>query len=228
MTSSHSPAVTYLAQLTKHKYMIREQWRKDAGNLLDAHQLAFSTVVNMVRRNTAKKFETQKASMEGRMSLTAQFIYGIDICESAISEGFYSQAAALLKQEMETIEAINEHKTGTRREKITPKMKILKGFGRVYSQYNEFSHVSVKDIAKIIVCFDDGNLIGPSILPLYNKEIAIPFYGMHVFFIIVIAKQIESIFIDLFDDKMNEDEIKFLTIAIEILKKEDIIKTPQL
>jgi hypothetical protein len=47
----------------------------------------------------------------------------------AIAEGLYSQAAALLKQEMETIEAIHEFETGKRRDRKTPQISRSEELG---------------------------------------------------------------------------------------------------
>ena len=106
------------------------------------------------------------------MSLTAQFIQGIDVCETAISEGLYSQAAALLKQEMETIEAVHEYETGQRRDRTTPRLNLLRGFGRAYGEFNNYAHASVEDIHKSIVHFEEGSISGPSVIPQYQREIS--------------------------------------------------------
>jgi hypothetical protein len=57
---------------------------KDAGDLTDAHMFAMSAVASLTSRFSLRRFEQQPKSLEGRMSLSAQFIQGIDICEVSI------------------------------------------------------------------------------------------------------------------------------------------------
>jgi hypothetical protein len=102
------PASELMGTQMEHRQRIREQWKKDAGDLIDAHMFATSVVANMTSRISGRRFERQSKEIEGRLTLTAQFIQGIEICEVAISEALYSQAAALLKQELETLAAIDE------------------------------------------------------------------------------------------------------------------------
>ena len=166
----------------------------------------------------AKTFNNKAKSIEGRLSLTAQFIQGVDICDVAISEGLYSQAAALLKQELETIEAIHEFETGKRREGKTPQLGKLKNFGGVYGRFNQFAHVSVIEMARTLVVSESGELVGASTLPIYNKDIALDFYGMHVYFIIVVAGQIDALLTEVYGEGFNETEQKFLLVALNILK----------
>jgi hypothetical protein len=134
ITRKHSPAVDLIAaQLEVHEF-VRARWKNDAGHLIDAHQFAFSAVASMIARFSGRPFEQQSKLIEGRMSLTAQFVQGIDICETSIFEGLYSQAAALLKQELETLAAIDEFENDRRKDGKTPNIGngIMSGFGPIY------------------------------------------------------------------------------------------------
>ena len=220
MSEEWSPAVKFFAALHMEQEKVRGCWRKDAGELLDAHQLAFSALAGSVQRFAGKTFsKAQSKSVEGRLSLTAQFVQGVDACETAISCGLYSQAACLLKQQMETVEAVHEHEMGRRRDRVTPRLPRLKEFGRVYGQYNEFAHVSVSNIANLVVRAEHGDVCGPSILPLYNADIAYSFYGMHVFLIVSTAGQVHTVLTEIYGEGLNEDEMKFLIVAVELVKK---------
>src|SRR5260370_38912120 len=114
---------------------------------------ATSFVSNNSIRSSVRRFELQSKAMEGRLTLTAQFIQGIDICEVAISEALYSQAAALLKQELETLAAIEEFENDRRKDGKTPKIGkgIMRAFGPIYSELNNIAHVSRKHIARSLV-----------------------------------------------------------------------------
>ncbi|MCA3502624.1 MAG: hypothetical protein IOD05_05085 [Rhodobacter sp.] len=71
MSDDYSPAVALMATQMEAKSKIREQWKLDGGNLIDAHQFAFSSVASMIGRFSRRKFPEQVRAVEGRMSLTA-------------------------------------------------------------------------------------------------------------------------------------------------------------
>lgn len=152
------------------------------------------------------------------MSLTAQFLQGVEVCETAISEGLYSQAAALLKQEMETIEAMHEFVQGNRREGRTPRIGgRLVGWGPVYGDMNALAHVSRRDIALQLVHIELGDLAAPSLVPIYNFELAKLMYGLHVFMIFDIARLNHDLFLELYGEGLDEEEFRWLFTATQIL-----------
>ena len=189
-----------------------------------AHELSFSAIVSAINRHNLMEFQEQPKAVEGRLSLTAQFIQGVDICETAISEGLYFQAAALLKQEMETIEAAYDYEIGKRKEKKTPRMRLLKDFGKAYGEFNDFAHVGVENIHKFIVHYEKNGMSGPSVVPSYDRDIATRFYGLHVYFIIHCARQIMKLFKEIYGSGLSSMELLMVRDALQILQVEDIIK----
>jgi hypothetical protein len=184
-----SPAAELMGTQMEERQRIRERWKKDAGDLIDAHMFAASAVASLTTRFSGKRFEQQSKSLEGRMSLTAQFIQGIDICEVAISEALYSQAAALLKQELETLAAIDELEKDRRKDGKTPNIGngAMSAFGPIYGDLNNIAHVARDDIARKLVVFQRGEICGPTTIPQYDEALARFLYGYHVYFIIGLA-----------------------------------------
>ena len=205
------------AQLQKRKE-VRKQWKDEAQDLLSAHEFALSAIFSAITRFSGRRFEPRGASVEGRMSLTAQFLQGVEHCETAISEGLYSQAAALLKQEMETIEAMHEFVQGTRREGRTPRIGgRLPGWGPIYGDMNALAHVSRRDISLQLVHVELGNLSAPSLVPVYNFDLAKLMYGIHVFMIFDVARLNGDLFEELYGEGLNDEEIRWLVAAMRIL-----------
>ena len=178
----------------------------------------------MVDRVANIEFEEQSKAVEGRMSLIVQFVQGIEVCETAISEGLYSQAAALLKQEMETIEAVHEYETDQRRDRRAPRLDFLRGFGRAYGEFNKYAHVSVEQVHKSIVHFEEKGVSGPTVIPQYRQEIAEYFYGLHVYFLVCCASQMKRILDVSYGFELTGQEHLCLAAALKILKDRDIIR----
>lgn len=163
------------------------------------------------------------------MSLTAQFLQGIDICETSISEGLYSQAAALLKQELETLAAIDEFETGRRSDGRTPNVGngVMRGFGPIYGDLNNIAHVSLHDLARDLVTVERGEICAPTLISQYNRDLARFLYGYHVYFIIRITVQVGKIFVDLFDQGISKEEENWMLSALMILLKEKVVELPR-
>lgn len=225
---TYSPAVRLLTDQMEHRIAIREKWKRDADILIDVHQVAFSALASVLKRNLGRKVENVSKEQEGQISLISHFVQGVDLCESSISEGLYSQAAALLKQEVEIVSGIEEYRTKKRIEKKTPSIGrgVTAGFGPIYGQLNEIAHLGRHEIAKNIVSGSVGDLTGASIVPIYQKELAFALYGQHIHYIILVAKQLEVLFQSIYGEGLNEEEKKWLGSAVGVLVKEGFLELP--
>jgi hypothetical protein len=224
----YSPAVDLMAAQAQARERVRARWKQDAGDLIDAHMFAFSAVASLIERFSGRRFEQQSKSIEGRMSLTAQFVQGIDICETAISEALYSQAAALLKQELETLAAIDEFENDRRKDGKTPNIGIgiMRAFGPLYGDLNNIAHVSRDDVARHLVKVEQGEICAPTLIPQYNVELARFLYGNHVCFIIEVARQTAQIFEEIFAEGLSKEEGDWIVYAKVILLKEKVVELP--
>lgn len=197
---------------------IRKQWKAKAGNILDAHLLAVSASIGMVDRNNLKPAKTSK-EISGRLSLTASFLQGIDLCEVTISEGMYVGAAALLKQEMETIAALQEFRSGNRNERRTPNVANVPGkMARLYGELNSVAHIAdAKILSDIISTSISEELTGASIVPQFNGDWAFRYYGMHVVLILLNALEIDQLVTELYGSGKSELEERMIVKAFDIL-----------
>lgn len=215
-----SPAVNLMATQLEHRRRLRARWRNDARDLLDAHECALSAISGAISRFSGRTFAPRGEGVEGRMSLTAQFLQGVELCETAIAEGLYSQAAALIKQEMETIEAIHEFAQGTRRDGKTPRIGgRLDGWGPIYGDMNSLAHVSRHDLATRLVRIERGSIVAPSLFPVYNFELAKLMYGLHVFLIFDLARLNHDLFEELYGEGLDIVELRLLDASAKILQE---------
>lgn len=225
---NYSPAVLLLAKQMENRAAIREKWKRDADILIDVHQVAFSALASVIDRNIGRKAENVSKAQEGQICLISHFIQGVDLCEGSISEGLYSQAATLLKQEVEIVSGIEEYRTEKRKEKKTPLIGkgVTTGFGPVYGQLNDIAHLGRHEIAKNIVSGSAGEMTGASIVPIYEKDLAFALYGQHIHYIILVTQQLDVLFQEIYGNGLNEEEKGWLGSAIGVLLKEGFLKLP--
>ena len=208
----------FLENHLKHRREIREKSKGSNKELLTAHQLAFSAIISYQNRIQGLRYEAVDLAIKGRMSLLAQFIQGIDLTETAISEGLYANAANLLKQELEIIAAFDEHRDGIRLDGKTPRFKgMLAGFGRRYGELNEIAHPTRQEIVESLSTFSDKGRYGPTTIPQFNAELYQIFYGTQAMFFIMLLGRMRSLFLEVFGLDYSEAEVRLATSALKIL-----------
>ena len=231
MVPEYPPAVAYLASQSEARANVRKRWKADAGELLVSHLLALSSVYSLTSRFLFQKSSNTTESIDGRLCLSAQFMQGVDICETSISEGLYSQAAALVKQELETLVAIDEFERNERQERSTPNIgrSTYKSFGPIYGDLNSIAHVSIHHITHDLVLrtFDKSDIRGASLVPLYDPHLARMLYGNHTFFITQLTKHVEKLIREMYGEGMSDEEKNMVFTAIKILLKSGIIESFQ-
>lgn len=215
----------FLQNHSHHREKIRAHSANSNKNLLTAHQLALAAVVSYQNRIQGLTYHADEAHIKGRMALVAQFVQGIDITETAISEGLYAQAANLLKQELETLASIEEFEVNARDDGRTPKFRgRLSGFGRRYGEFNEIAHPTRREVVEQLTSFSDGDRYGPTTIPQFNSELFQMLYGNQAMLIAILFGQMQPLFVEVFGVDWDDAETRLASTAIRILIDEGIIK----
>lgn len=228
MGEEFSPAVRLLSDQMSSRVEVREKFKAEFPELTDAHQLVLSALAAVITRHVAKKIEAPSADVEGQIALIAQFLTGVDLCESAIAEGLYSQGAALLKQELETVAAIEEYREGRRADGKTPRIGIgvTQGHGPVYGRLNEISHVSRHEVAKGLVTGQIGDLVGASIVSIFIADLAAFLYSQHVLYIGLVVQHADRLFTAVYGAGLNSEEREQASLAQLLLLMKGYIEIP--
>ncbi|MBN9497232.1 MAG: hypothetical protein J0H39_10815 [Alphaproteobacteria bacterium] len=220
-TEVQKALVSGLAFLQKQKEegkKVRERWMVDAKELLTGHWLAVSAIAILVDSKSGVPGKSSDV-LEQRISLASSFVQGIDLCETSISEGFYVQATALLKQEMETLAALRECQDGSRKNKRTPNVKHLGSeFAKIYGDLNSVAHVADQTyLGNIISLQLKSDTRAGSVVPIYNKELTFQLYCLHIYFVIQIALEIDTTMTKLYCEPTRDDAKDMLARSIKIL-----------
>lgn len=164
-------AIHLLSEINRRREENWEISKSNYGALLDAHLSATTCIGSLLLKMNLRPGESNE-SISGRLSLIASFIQGIDLCETTISEGLYAQAANLLKQELETIAAIEEFIIGNRKDGKTPNVRFVNwDMGRIYGELNKVAHVSERKVLDPLYQMECSCSSNPvSILPVYKKK----------------------------------------------------------
>ncbi len=209
---------------------VREQTMRAYGQLVDAHLLITGVLAVALLRVNGKITPITPTS-EQHNALFASFVIGIETCESAIVEGRYLQASALLRQEMETLARIKEVSAGKENEK-TPNVRVLENsLGRLYGSLSDAAHVSKHPIVRAATEYEisTDNLPGPTsgtrYFPAFDEGLARRLFSLHL---ILTLGLIEELSIDLQkqfgDDAFTEREAKAANLALQLMRAEGMIE----
>lgn len=219
-------------ELLEEQYRQREQVRqlakKSHYNLLHSHCLSLGIIKTIYYQYLGKPGRTD-SSISARLPLIASFIQGIDICEICISEGLYTQAAVILKQELETVAAVNECVDGNRVDLKTPNVKFVEfGLNKEYGLLNGIGHLSNADIFEELFKVVDNSFAENqhpiSIVPQHNDELYSHFFAMHILLILQIINQLNNLYCDMYGYKMPEEIKQSIAIIYNDLYQQGIIK----
>lgn len=220
------PASTMLAAQEVSAKDVREKSKIGYSKLLDANLLVTGVIASALLRVNGELSPLQKTSLE-RGALVAGFVTGVGFCEKAISEGYYLQASTLLRQELETIAALEEIKQGVRRDGITPNIKCLPWLlPRLYGDLSAAAHVakhriliSVAQHKEGFPGLPDGTVVW-RMKPGFDNELSRRFYALHIMLMIQFAVHLNDYQEELHRSGLTDEEVTCLNLAINLLIEE--------
>jgi hypothetical protein len=122
--------------------------------------------------------------------LIAAYVQGISVVETLISEGQYVKAAAVLKQDLEILARLGEHREGVARPGQTPNVKYAPtGAGRWYGELNKVAHPSNPElISELLQRRPVGEQAGVSFVPVFDQNVAVGLYEVHVWTLLMLTR----------------------------------------
>lgn len=203
----------------------REKFKENDIRLTEAHAFAWSALGNLISRSAGAKIK-EDADVSQKLNLISHFLQSINLCEVAVVEGLYVQAATLLRHEHEIISAVQELGVGKRKDGKTPHATIgvLKNMGRAYGELSGAAHVSQSVLLHSIIEMEKGELRGPSAFPIYHRELARNLYALHVCYIALMARLAGEVNYEIGLGGLSSDEEEMVVLSMATLHKEGLIE----
>lgn len=224
------PASTMMAVQKIGANEVREKSKNGYSKLIDANLLATGVIASALLRVNGEIVLLQENSLE-RGALIAGFVTGLGLCEKAISEGYYLQASALLRQELETIAALEEVKQGIRRDGRTPNVKHLPwSLPRLYGDLSAAAHAANHQILRSVTEHKEGLPGAPDgtivwrMIPGFDNELARRLYALHIVLTIQLAVHLNDYHEESYYSGLIKEEVECLNLAIDLLIEEKCIE----
>lgn len=222
--------IDLLSSIRESRNEIREKSKREYGSgLLDAHLMVTGVLHEVLSRKSLIPGKTNK-SIANRRVVIVSFVQGIPICEEAIREGPYVQAAALVRQELETVAAIEEEVEDVREDGETPNVKHVPWeMNRLYGELSAATHVSDHGyLAEIYRAEERGDARPVSVVPTYRDGAARNLYAIHVGLLIQVAMHLHEVQVEAYGEEEGElEEFELLMImrAVDILNEEGLLES---
>jgi hypothetical protein len=227
-------ASTFVEQLEEVAHENFARAEQDYGEaVLYSHRLAMAAAIGVLRRFEKKTVAVPIAKADQlthRLVLAMSFLQGIYLCYEAIGKGLYVQAAAVLRQEMETIAALVEARTTGHVKKIKGRgQQVGKGniawqMNRLHGGLCDATHLgnpALLDALYRSAARPEEGLVGRPIrlMPLYSKGDAINMLACQAGLIVQLFDEIHLVLMDSYGEGANSVENFARHVAFEYLRK---------
>ncbi|MGZ5198774.1 MAG: hypothetical protein ACXWC4_03305 [Telluria sp.] len=215
--------ITLEADVLKHSEAIREQAKQNyEQQWIDGRLILLSIVQHLMKAKERVPGKTSEQISHVLILLMA-FFQGTHITEGLVSEGQYIKAAAALKQDYEIIARISEVRAGTARPGQTPQVRHLADEVKAYyGELNKIAHPSNQEIlVDLMRSLSEGESQGISHIPRYNGETAKGLYELHLWLILMAAKEYMLLFIEMYGegDQAISEVARWFLAAKDLLEQ---------
>ena len=178
-------------QLSDAANQIKKSSEKENQDLWNAYQTVGDIIYTLVQFGEREPANVPD-SCSSRISLTANMVQSFYVLEEIISSGAYWTAAAVLRQHMETLSRIIEHRSGKKNkiDKKPPNVKNLPcNMEQNYGRLSELCHTSGGEVLGDFAECEESEGVA-TILPRFRSEWANNFFSLHIAHMLSLAVEI--------------------------------------
>ena len=201
----------------------------ELGEIAPAYSLALGVVASAAKR-VEGKFGGWTTESSCRGSILAGFIVGLTLVERAILGGFTAQAAALVRQELEAIAALEEIRQGCRTERRTPNVRHVPSVpGPLYSDLSKAAHFADTSTLRRITVYRgeiEGEpgpaekwLLSPQHVPGTTRRL----FGMQTLLLLHLAEHQALDHHEVHGLESTAEDIQAVSGALKLLKSAGVI-----
>lgn len=158
------------------------------------------------------------------------FTQGVGATETLISEGQYIKAAAVLKQDYETVARLSEVRAGKAKQGVQPNVKHApSGSQRFYGELNAVAHPAREDIlADLLAKLNKAEVNGVSAIPEFNCNVARSLYELHVFTLLEVVREALQLYSEMYADDLEAaaPALELFLTAVGFVEKVGFVVEP--
>jgi len=177
--------------------LCREQFRKVEKNEDNILRILIDGQIGMLAEKFTQKINSVNPAISYQIGVSASFIRTHYLISDLILNGDLVEAITLTRKQLESLARLHEldSKPLLKLNKKVPNIQnVLKGpAGRMYGDLSEVAHFSTPRVAELLHVFENGEMIGPSLLPVVTPYAAALFDMNHFIAVYFIAWMVEKL-----------------------------------
>jgi hypothetical protein len=195
--------------------------KTEEGELQFALDCVMAAIGSMFKRASALCYLPEGDTLKKRTGILAACCQGISPIEDCIFRGFYVQAATLIRQEMEAVEASRSLRVGRYIEgsKKNSSLFVLRHLGKIYGQLTDIAHLQRSSLVLHLVGENS-----PSIDPIRNPEFESFLLKTHIYALTGITLELGELVSPIVGSSITDGERDCLVTSQSVLAKHGFIQ----
>lgn len=152
----------------------RERYRREERNEENILRILIDGQFGLLAEKLARKVEPTNPSISYQIGVCVSFIRTHFVVSDLILNGDLVEALVLSRKQLESLARLHELDSKPLQKlvgKVPNIQNILSGpAGRMYGDLSEVAHFSAPRVAELLHVFEQGELIGPSMPPVYSER----------------------------------------------------------
>lgn len=218
----YSLAEQLRSELAKQSPRVTADGGEEISNARFALNCAMAALNSVLFRSTQMSRLRINDDDQKRAVIIASCIQGITPIEDCIFRGFFVQAAALVRQELEAIETLRSIRVGRYRDgwKGNSKLHALKHLGKVYGQLTDLAHLQNSKFLSHLVKDSAGYA---SIDPIQNEKFRLFLIQIHSYAIVGIVLDLADLTTAIDGQSLSDPEREHLTLCNSVLVEQGFL-----
>ena len=232
-TSPFRLGVNTLSMWRAHQTMRDESTNlavKELGEIAEAYTIALEVVATLATKGIEEFSKRSNPESSRREAVLTGYIVGLTLVEHAILSGYSAQAAALVRQELEAIAALEELRIGKRRDGKTPNIRDVPNVpGTVYGDLSKAAHFSDTSALRILTSYrgEVPDAPGPSevwiLSPQHVPKTTRQLFALHALLLLHFAEHQAAHCLDQDVSEITEQVLSDIESAVELLKNAGVV-----
>ncbi len=205
-------ATTLRNKQTRLSFGVAEKWDDIDANLILANEMALACLGSILSRAGLVSCLEINDSDRHRAAIHADFVKGLQAVEFCLERGLYSQAATLVRREMEAVNNLIAHRKGKQKDKRNPKNNPFPQLSQIYKSLSGIAH----NADRIAMAYLAGGSPADTD-PRFDQGFCEHLLETHVHCMVAVCLDLVETIPSTTPERFNRDEEYYLQVTLGIL-----------
>lgn len=167
-------AVEFQGESLECRENCREQYRRTEKQDENSLRILIDGQIGLLAKKFQQKVEPITPEISYQLGVSSSFIRTHFLATDSFMNGDLVEALVLIRKQLESLARLYELDSKPLQKllgKVPNIQNVLKGpSGRMYGHLSEVAHFSKPRVTELLHVIEKGELIGPSLMPMFNKQ----------------------------------------------------------